>query len=237
MEEKMLNMKDIVETILKGWSNVSEFIYNTQDDENKHHFKPEYLITVKIAENIMQYFIDKHLLDQYSILLEEKTSKAITRREKEVLEYSKYRVPKKYRANKESKRKGRFDIVIYEKEYNYTLDSYRTICVIEIKNYYGYFTTIQRDISRINELIDNSIISNSFEFGIMTFIIKPAKKDWERLYSKDELTINKYMNNILKKLDLEDNWKVYNEIISKRYHDDDYPVLQYLYIVVVLIIV
>ena len=98
----MINIIDIVESVLKGWDNVTEFIYNTQDEENNYHFKPEYLITVKVAESILLYFYKNRLLDQYSILLEEKTSKAMTRREEEVLDYHKSGVPKKYRARKES---------------------------------------------------------------------------------------------------------------------------------------
>jgi len=233
----MINIIDIVESVLKGWDNVTEFIYNTQDEENNYHFKPEYLITVKVAESILLYFYKNRLLDQYSILLEEKTSKAMTRREEEVLDYHKSGVPKKYRARKESERKGRFDIVIYKKDNHYTLDSYRTICVIEIKNYYGNFNKIKKDITRINEFKDSSIISNSFEFGLMTFIIRPEKKYWERLYEREEIIIDKYIENIMQKLDLKDKWKIHTEIISKRYSDPEYPKLQYLYIVVVITIV
>lgn len=80
----MLNKNDVVKSIFKAWRDVTEFIENTQDEENKYNFKPEYLITVKVAENILLYFFNNNISEQYSILLEEKTSMAMTRREEEV---------------------------------------------------------------------------------------------------------------------------------------------------------
>ena len=77
----MLNKNDVVKSIFKAWRDVTEFIENTQDEENKYNFKPEYLITVKVAENILLYFFNNNISEQYSILLEEKTSMAMTRRE------------------------------------------------------------------------------------------------------------------------------------------------------------
>jgi len=232
----MLNKNDVVKSIFKAWRDVTEFIENTQDEENKYNFKPEYLITVKVAENILLYFFNNNISEQYSILLEEKTSMAMTRREEEVIEYSKSRVPRKFRSKKETKRKGRFDIVVYKKESFYTLDSYRTVCVIEVKNYYGYFKKIQEDINRIFEFTNKDVKNNSFEFGIMTFIIKPQKKDWESIYNGEISIIENYKENIVKDLNLKSKWDLDIEVISKRYSDPDYPILQYLYIVAIITI-
>lgn len=232
----MLNKSDIIESVFLGWDNVTEFVNNTQDEENHYHFKPEYLVTVKIAESILKYFQLNGLLDQYSILLEENTYKAMTRRENEVLEYYKSGSPKLFRSKKESYRKGRFDIVIYHKNYFYSLDSYRTICVIEIKNYSGNFNQIKKDIVRINDFIDFSIISNSFEFGLMTFIIRPEKKHWKNLFNNESVILDKYLKKINQKLSIKEEWKVNTKIISKRYHDPGFPVLQYLYIILVITI-
>ena len=232
----MLNKDEIIKCIFQGWLNVSEFIIDTQDEENKYHFQPEYLVTVKIADCIRDYFNTNHIMDKYSILMEEKTAKVFTRREKEIKEYYPSGGPKQYRREKESERKGRLDIVIYEKNYHSVLDSYRTICAIEIKNYYGYYKVIEKDIVRLLELKSNYVESNSFQFGIMTFIIKPNKKDWESVVEENIDILQKYIFQISQNLLIKEESVIKTKVIHKRYHDEECPKLKYVFIVAIIII-
>jgi len=230
-----VNKKEIlVDSILDGWERAEEFIRRSQYESGEFQFKPEYLISVKIADSIVNTFYKNGIGEKYSVILEDNTKYAFQRRNPEVIEYDQVGFPLKLRGKEKCARPGRFDITIYENDFLCFLDSYNTYCIIEIKNYNGKYSSIQKDINRIRNILTANNTS-SIEYGYMTFSLYPNKKDWAKLIDNDEIIQKKYLKRVKDHLQIDKDCIIKTLPIYKLYSEDDFSVIQYLFLIFVII--
>ncbi len=164
--------------IFNAWKAAITFIEKSQDEYNEIEIKPEYLITVKIAEQIVNNIIGCSL-SNFALKLEEDTKKVFKRCFKEVTyKHIINKLRKRslpiwiLRDDKDSEmRSGKIDITIYKKKPLAKLDSYHTYAIIEAKNFESHYKLLSNDLRRIEELISqyDEKSENLCKYGILTF--------------------------------------------------------------------
>lgn len=239
-----ISLNDTIEIIYQAWYDCQQLIEISQDRYNNIELKPEYLVTVKIIDRIIKQFIETPS-SNFAVKLEERTKNVFERCFQDLtrVDVESKRIKFKPREKKESiKRKGKFDVTIYKKNNFSKIDSYRTYCVIEIKNFETSYKKIKSDLDRIQELIcctDNDVSQNSCQYGILTFSIKLNKKmTRDALFDNklDQIIDNKKAN-IIKHLDIDDNNNVFIDI-KYLYDKSDYEEmdLSYVFLIVMIIV-
>ena len=238
---KDISVSEIIETINIGWQKALKFVEYSQSEDKNLELKPEYLITVKIADSIVENLI-VNPVSNFSLILEGKTSDAYERRKSEInLTITKNRIVEYiFRKKSDSNiRKGKFDIVLYKKEYLAGSDQYRTYSVIEVKNIKFSNRQLMLDILRINEIIKTNNNSDNYQlnYGILTFSEK-VKKDLaiRMLFCNDSLTeIEKLVENrklkYHQKLDLKENMSIETFVMKNKIENEDCYTLSDLYII------
>ena len=187
-----IDQLEIKKLILNAWKDSNSLIERSQDEYNNVELKPEYLITVKIADRIVNEIIENNL-STFALKLEEQT-KYVFERCFQDIRRDKNNNLKLIRRGKRNSilRNGKFDITVYKKDTHSSIDSYRTYFVID----------------RIYELISStdSNSANSMKYGILTFSKKLNKKEMiESLFSnKMSLVKKRKKYHIIKKLGIVD---------------------------------
>lgn len=119
--------------------------------------KPEYLLTVNVAQSILAEFQDELI-----IKIEEQTKsfKKASLGINDLLDFQ-----SNYLKNFNLIKRGRIDIAIHDK------DGY-SICPIEIKGFNSSKNLIKKDINRIIHFIDSNDSKNSIKYGVSAFLVE-----------------------------------------------------------------
>ena len=147
----VISQKQIIKATLQG-INESVTLYQTWSGGEWLCNAPEYLLTVKIAENIA-IKINKHN-ENNLITLEDNVDYLLD------IAQAKGRgpVPKKVRKN------GRCDITMWH-------ENEKPRALIEVKNSVFSLKKIELDIDRIKEILKSNTSKSTFEFGLIAFYI------------------------------------------------------------------
>lgn len=157
---KSISIKKLAEATLNGIDESME-LYKKWSGGEWLCNAPEYLITVKIAENIANYEGDELITMEdkvdYVLDLSEATEKG--------------RKPNALRKN------GRIDIVIWNKDETPRI-------IIEVKNNVYRLSKISKDIIRIYQMLKRNKNNSTLEYGIIAFYMS---RHYERGNAKEKL--------------------------------------------------